>query len=206
MLCERTALSRKPDELAKQEIAELRDDDKLTPGLVFRDPYFLDFLGLKDTYTENDLERAILRELETFILELGTGFAFVGRQHRITIDDEDFYIDLLFYHRKLRRLVVIDLKLGKFKASYKGQMEFYLRWLEKHEMQEGEETPLGLILCADKSNEQIELLRLDESGIHVATYLTELPPIDLLRARLHQAVADAKRLLDSQASKMTEEP
>lgn len=200
MLYERTALSRKPEELAKQEIADLRDDDKLTPGLVFRDPYFLDFLGLKDTYTETDLERAILRELESFILELGTGFAFVGRQHRITIDDEDFYIDLLFYHRKLRRLVVIDLKLGKFKASYKGQVELYLRWLEKHEMQEGEETPVGLILCADKSNEQIELLRLDESGIHVATYLTELPPIDLLRARLHRAVADAKRLLNAQTN------
>ena len=105
MLYERTALSRKPDELAKQEIAELRDEDKLTPSLVFRDPYFLDFLGLHDSYCEKDIENAILRELETFILELGVGFTFVGRQYRITIDDEDFAIDLLFYHRKLRRLV-----------------------------------------------------------------------------------------------------
>ena len=196
MLFERTALSKKPAKLAEQELASLRAEDQLTPNLVFRDPYFLDFLGLKDTYSEKDLEAAILSELQSFILELGSGFAFVGRQHRIVIDGEDHYIDLLFYHRKLKRLVAIDLKLGDFKAADKGQMELYLRWLEKHEMQDGEEAPLGLILCADKSSEKIELLQLDQSGIHVTNYLTELPPIEVLRSKLHESVQRAQALLD----------
>lgn len=197
MLFERTALSKKPAELARQELAKLQESDQLTPDLVFRDPYFLDFLQLKDTYSEKDLESAILRELESFILELGTGFAFVGRQVRIVIDGQDHYIDLLFYHRLLKRLIVIDLKLGQFKAADKGQMELYLRWLEKHEVKPGEETPLGLILCADKSSEKIELLRLDKSGIHVACYLTELPPIDVLRQKLHKSVARARLMLEN---------
>ncbi|MDB2687134.1 PDDEXK nuclease domain-containing protein [Mariniblastus sp.] len=196
MLFERTALSKKPAKLAEQELANLRTEDQLTPDLVFRDPYFLDFLDLKDTYSEKDLESAILRELQSFILELGSGFAFVGRQYRIVIDGEDHHIDLLFYHRKLKRLVVVDLKLGEFKAADKGQMELYLRWLEKYEMQEGEEAPLGLILCADKSSEKIELLRLDQSGIHVATYLTELPPVEVLRKKLNESIRRAKSLLE----------
>jgi predicted nuclease of restriction endonuclease-like (RecB) superfamily len=158
MLFERTALSKKPDELAKQELQALCADDTLTPDLVFRDPYLLNFLGLADTYSEKDLESAILRDLQQFILELGVGFAFITRQKRIVIDGEDFYLDLLFYHRWLRRLIAADLKLGKFTAGDKGQMELYLRWLEKHEMQPGEEPPLGLILCADKGEEQVELL------------------------------------------------
>ena len=199
MLFERTALSKKPEELAKQELARLRDEDRLTPDLVFRDPYLLDFLGLKDTYSEKDLESAVLRELESFILELGSGFAFVARQKRMVIDQRDFYLDLLFYHRKLRRLVAIELKLGPFEAAHKGQMELYLRWLEKHETQEGEESPLGLILCADKSDEQIELLQLDRSGIRVAAYLTELLPRALLQQKLHAAVAAARARLDDPA-------
>jgi predicted nuclease of restriction endonuclease-like (RecB) superfamily len=205
MLFERTALSKKPGELARQELANLRDEDKLTPNLVFRDPYFLDFLGLKDTYNENDLESAILRELESFILELGIGFTFVARQFRMVIDGRDFHLDLLFYHRRLRRLVAIDLKLGEFEAAHKGQMELYLRWLERHEMEPGEESPLGLILCADKTQEQIELLRLDESGIHVAAYLTELPPIELLREKLHQAVADAQKLIENRHAEASDD-
>jgi predicted nuclease of restriction endonuclease-like (RecB) superfamily len=192
MLFERTALSRKPMELAKQELAQLRAEDKLTPDLVFRDPYFLDFLGLKDTYSEKDLETAILRELEAFILELGAGFSFVARQKRVTVDNEDYYLDLLFYHRKLRRLVAIDLKLGKFQAADKGQMELYLRWLEKYEQQRGEDSPIGLILCADKSEEQIKLLQLDKSGIRVAAYLTSLPPRKLLQRKLHEAILLAR--------------
>jgi hypothetical protein len=155
----------------------------------------LDFLGLKDTYSESDLETAILRELETFLLELGVGFAFVARQVRIIIDGEDHHLDLLFYHRRLRRLVAVDLKLGKFEAAYKGKMELYLRWLEKHETQPGEESPLGLILCAGKSDEQIELLQLDKSGIHVAAYLTDLPPRDVLKRKLHEAVMLARARL-----------
>jgi len=196
MLFERTALSRKPVELARQELAQLREEDKLTPDLVFRDPYFLDFLGLRDTYSEKDLETAILRELENFVLELGVGFTFVARQKRITVDDEDYYLDLLFYHRKLRRLVAIDLKLGKFQAADKGQMELYLRWLEKYEKQPEEETPIGLILCATKSEEHVKLLQLDKSGIRVAAYLTELPPRKLLQKKLHEAMIMARALLE----------
>ncbi len=195
MLYERTALSKKPEELAKADLQELRSEDKLAPDLVFRDPYFLDFLGLKDRYLEKDLEDAILREMELFLLELGNGFAFLGRQKRIQIDSDDFYIDLLFYNRKLKRLVVIDLKLGDFKAEYKGQMELYLRWLDKYERQPGEETPLGIILCAGKKHEQIELLELNQSGIHVAEYLSILPPKEKLQEKLHQAIELSRKRL-----------
>lgn len=195
MLFERTAVSRKPEELAQKELEALRDDDIMTPDLVFRSPYFLDFLGLSDTYSEKDLENSILRELERFILELGTDFSFVARQKRITVDHEDYYIDLLFYHRKLRRLVVIDLKLEKFRAADKGQMELYLRWLDRYDRQPGEEQPLGLILCAGSSAEHIELLQLESSGIRVAEYFTELPPRKLLEQKLKRAVAIARERL-----------
>jgi predicted nuclease of restriction endonuclease-like (RecB) superfamily len=200
MLFERTALSRKPEMFVEQEVAKLRKGDTLTPDLVFRDPYFLDFLGLKNAYSENDLEVAILREMEQFILELGAGFTFVARQKRIVIDGEDFYLDLLFYHRKLRRLVAVELKLERFKAADKGQMELYLRWLEKHEMEPGEETPIGLILCADKGEEQVELLQLDRSGIRVASYLTDLPPRQLLRRKLHETMIAARARLEGRLS------
>ena len=188
MLYERTAISKKPEEVARAELASLREEDKLTPDLVFRDPYFLDFLGLRDRYLEKDLEDAILRELETFLLELGQGFTFQARQFRIRIDSDDFYLDLLFYHRDLKRLIAIDLKLGDFKAEYKGQMELYLRWLAKHEQRAGEDGPLGIILCAGKKEEQIELLELGQSGIHVAEYLTALPSRELLQRKLHAAI------------------
>lgn len=197
MLYERTAISKKPEQLIKQELKQLRDEDRLTPDLVFRDPYILDFLGLKNTYSEKNLEDAILRELEIFILELGLGFTFVERQKRMIIDGEDFKLDLLFYHRKLKRLTAIDLKLGKFKAAYKAQMELYLRWLEKNEMQAGEETPIGLILCAEGNKEQVELLQLHKAGIKVAEYLTELPSKKLLLQKLHQAIEISKKQMES---------
>ena len=197
MLYERTAISKKPEKLVKEELAVLREEDRLTPDMVFRDPYFLDFLGLKDTYSEKDLESSILWEMESFILELGVGFSFVARQKRIAIDNEDYYLDLLFFHRKLKRLIAIELKLGKFKAAYKGQMELYLRWLEKYEKEPGEETPLGLILCAGKTSEQIELLQLDKSGIKVAEYMTELPKRELLEQKLHKAVELARKRLEA---------
>jgi predicted nuclease of restriction endonuclease-like (RecB) superfamily len=196
MLYERTAISRKPDELIKKEIEDLRKNDVLTPDLVFRDPYLLHFLGLRDTYSEKTLEDAILRELEKFILELGQGFTFIERQKRMIIDNEDFNLDLLFFHRKLKRMIAIDLKLGKFKASYKGQMELYLRYLEKYEMQPGEKSPFGLILCAEGKKEQIELLQLDKSGIKVAEYLTELPDKKLLQQKLHKAIEVSKKRLE----------
>jgi predicted nuclease of restriction endonuclease-like (RecB) superfamily len=160
LLYERTALSRKPAELAKLELRALREEDRMTPDLVFRDPYLLDFLGLKDTFQEKDLETAILREWEAFIMELGRGFTFVARQKRITVDHDDFYLDLLFFHRDLCRLVAVELKLDKFRPDHKGQMELYLRWLDQHERKPGEESPLGIILCAGKNTEQIELLEL----------------------------------------------
>ena len=140
----------------------------MTPDLTFRDPYLLGFIGLTDTYSERDLESAILKELERFLLEPGTDFTFVARQKRITIDNEDYYLDLLFYHRGMRCLVAIELKLGKFQAADKGQMEQYPRWLDRYEKREGEEMPPGLILCAEKSYEHVELLRLEGSGMDVA--------------------------------------
>lgn len=163
----------------------------------FKDPYFLDFLGLKEGYLENDLEAAILKELEHFILELGKGFSFIERQKRMILDNEDFYLDLLFFHRKLRRLVAVELKLGKFKAIYKGQMELYLKWLDKHEKQEGEKEPIGLILCAAKSSEQIELLEMGKNGIMVAEYWTELPPKNVLEEKLHKVLVEAKARIES---------
>ncbi|WP_322067294.1 PDDEXK nuclease domain-containing protein [Burkholderia ubonensis] len=196
MLFERSALSRQPDEVIRRELAHLRDAQQVTPELVLKDPYVLDFLGLNDHYLERDLEDAILREMEQFLLELGAGFTFVARQKRLPIDDDDFYLDLLFYNRKLRRLVAIELKLGAFKAEYKSQMELYLRWLAKHEQEPGEAPPIGIILCAGKKQEQIELLELGKSGIHVAEYLTVLPPRETLQAKLHQSIAAARARLD----------
>lgn len=159
---------------------------------TFKDPYFLDFLGLQNTYLEKDLEEAILRELEAFILELGKGFAFVERQKRMIIDGEDFHLDLLFYHRNLKRLVAIELKLGKFEARHKGQMELYLKWLDKYEKAEGELPPVGLILCAESSREQIELLEMHKDGIMVAEYWTELPPKKQLEKKIHSILIEAK--------------
>lgn len=201
MLYERTALSRKPAKLAEMELQQLREEDKLTPDLVFRDPYFLDFLGLKGAYSERDLETAILRELEQFLVELGSDFAFLARQKRIVVDGEDFYLDLLFYHRRLRRLVAIDLKLGRFAPGDVGQIEFYLRWLKKHEMRPGEAEPLGLILCAEKSDERIEVFELAARGIRVAEYLTELPPKNVLEHKLHDAVRLAQARLANRGKK-----
>ena len=196
MLYERTALSKKPERLIRKELAELRTEDKLTPDLVFQDPYLLDFLGLRDSYSEKDLESALLREIERFLLELGAGFAFVERQKRITLDGDDYYVDLLLFHRKLRRLVVIELKLGEFKPADSGKLELYLRWLDRHDRQPGEEPPLAILLCAGKKQETVEYLDLGRSGIHVAEYLTELPSREVLRARFHKALAVAHARLD----------
>ena len=194
MLYERTAIATKPEELIKQELADLRDNETLSPDLVFKSPYFLEFTGLKGMYSEKSLEDSLVVHLEQFIMELGNGFTFVERQKRMIIDGEDFYLDLLFYHRKLHRLIAIDLKLGRFKAQYKGQMELYLRWLEQNEMQPDEESPLGLLLCTEGSEEQINLLQLDKSGIRVAQYLTELPSKEVLLRQLQKSLAAAKEL------------
>ena len=192
MLFERTAISGKPDEFIKKELSTLRDDNMLSPDLVFKSPYFLEFTGLKGMYSEKNLEDSLIAHLEQFIIELGNGFSFVARQKRMIIDGQDFYLDLLFYHRRLHRLIAIDLKLGSFKAQYKGQMELYLRWLEKNEMEPGEETPLGLLLCTEGNDEQIELLQLDKAGIKVAQYLTELPPRHVLMQQIQKSIEAAK--------------
>lgn len=198
MLYERTAISKKPEETIKNELAGLQTNQTLTADLVFRDPYFLDFLNLKDTYSEKDLEASILAEIQRFITEMGSDFAFLARQKRLMIDNRDYYIDLLFYHRRLKSLVVIDLKLGEFDASHKGEMELYLNYLDKYEKVEGENQPIGLILCTGKNQEHIELMQMDKSNIKVAEYLTLLPSKEILLEKLHKAIEIAKNRIDNE--------
>jgi predicted nuclease of restriction endonuclease-like (RecB) superfamily len=192
MLYERTALSRKPEELIKLELETVKSTNSLSPDMVFRSSYFLDAIGLSDIYSEKDLEDAILVNMQTFIKEMGSDFAFLDRQKRITIDSTDYFIDLLFYHRGLRRLVAIDLKLGKFKPEHEGQMLLYLRYLNKNERKQGEESPIGLILCSEGNTDHIEYLMLEESNIKVAQYYTELPDKNILLDKLHRAIAIAR--------------
>ncbi|MGJ7613180.1 MULTISPECIES: PDDEXK nuclease domain-containing protein [unclassified Variovorax] len=204
LLYERTALSHQPEALIRQELGELNRPRPTEPAMLLKDPYVLDFLGLQDRHLEKDLEDAILRELEAFLLELGAGFSFVARQRRIQLDNDDFYIDLLFYNRKLRRLVAIELKLGEFRAEYKGQMELYLRWLARHDQEPGDAPPIGIILCTGKKQEQIELLELDKSGIHVAEYLTVLPPREVFERKIHEAMRSARVRLESRLDGQTD--
>lgn len=196
MLYERTAISMKPEETIANDIQSLRDDKKMSLDMFYRDPYMLDFLGLKDTFSEKDLENAILIELEKFILEMGSDFAFLARHKHFILDGKDYFMDLLFYHRGLRRLVLIELKLGEFEPEYKGQVELYLRWLNKYEKADGEDSPVALILCAEKSQETIELLELDKGNIHVGQYLTKMLPKELLQEKLSLAISNAKEHLE----------
>ncbi len=192
-LYERTAISRKPEEVILRTLDETAESNMLVPDLVFRSSYFLDALGLPDSFSEKDLESAIISQMQEFISEMGTDFAFLARQKRITVDGTDYYIDLLFYHRGLRRLVAIDLKLGKFKPEHEGQMLLYLRYLNRNERREGEESPIGLILCSEGHTEHIEYLMLDEqSPIKVAQYYTQLPDKKLLAEKMQRAIAIAK--------------
>jgi predicted nuclease of restriction endonuclease-like (RecB) superfamily len=191
---ERSSLAKKPTEITTDLIDNIRTNKLLSPDIVLKDPYCLDFLGLPDQHYETELENAILQQIESFLLELGVGFSFVSRQKRMTIDNEHFYLDLLLYNRKLKRLVAVELKTGHFKAAYKGQMELYLGWLRKHECFEGENPPIGIILCSEKSNAQIELLDMSSSGIHIAEYWSELPPIEVFEKKIQQIVLQAKRI------------
>ena len=202
----RTAIAKKPEAVVTAQLSVLRNEGLLTPDMVLRDPYMLDFLRLSAGYDERDLEAAILREMESFLLELGSGFCFVARQKRMSVGKDDFYLDLLFYHRHLRRLVAVELKLESFQPAHTGQMELYLRWLDKYERMLGEDPPIGLILCAAADAEQVELLQLDEKSIHVAEYLTELPPVQVLRERLHWAIAHAREQTTVLANKGNELP
>lgn len=193
MLFERTSLAKQTELEIKSQLSQLTEQNILHPDIVFKNTYVLEFLNLSSSHSESDLEKALVTNMEQFILELGSGFAFLERQKRISVDGEDYHLDLLFYHRKLKRLVAIDLKLGKFKPSYKGQMELYLRWLERYEMQENEGKPIGLLLCSEGKSEHIELLMLNESDIKVAQYLTELPNKQWFADKLHRAVEIAKQ-------------
>ena len=197
MTYERSELSKKSEEYSKHILSSVRSNNELLPELVLKDPYVMEFLNLPEEHYESDLEDAILQQIERFILELGTGFSFIARQKRITIDNEHFYLDLLMYNRKLKRLVAIELKTGRFKAEYKGQMELYLSWLRKYETFEGENPPIGIILCSEKSHAQIELLDLSTSGIHVAEYWTELPPIRVFEKKIQEIVMEARNRYDS---------
>lgn len=188
----RTAIAKQPETVVKAELCHLHEGGQMTPDLVFRDPYMLDFLGLPQDYSERDLEQAILREMERFLLELGVGFTFVARQKRISVGGDDFYLDLLFYHRHLKRLVALELKLEKFQPAHKGQMEFYLRWLAEHDRAADEEPPIGLILCASKDAEQVKLMDMEASNIRVAEYLAYIPDMQVLQAQLQRAVALAR--------------
>ena len=176
--------------MIRQTLDEHGEKQMLVPDLVFRSSYFLDALGLPDYFSEKDLENAILSQMQTFLNEMGTDFAFLARQKRITIDATDYYIDLLFYHRGLHRLVAIDLKLGKFKPEYEGQMRLYLRYLNQNERRVDEDSPIGLILCSEGNTEHIEYLMLDEdSPIKVAQYYTQLPDKAVLAEKLQRAIA-----------------
>lgn len=197
MLFERTAVAKQPETVIAQDLARLQTiPSDASPALFLKDPYLLDFLDLNDGFSETDLENAILAELERFILELGSDFAFMNRQKRIQIGGNDYYIDLLFYHRKLRRLVLIELKLGDFKPEYKGQVELYLKWLAKHEQQPGEQSPIAIILCGGKDAEVVELMDLEQNHIHVAEYWLQLPPKEVLQSRLHKAMQEAQARLE----------
>ena len=205
MLFERTAIAKRPAAVIEQALTVLGAEQQMSPDLVFRDPYVLDFLGMPADFSESELEAAILRELEQFLLELGSGFSFVARQKRLSIGPDDYYLDLLFFHRPLRSLVAIELKLGRFDARDKGQMELYLRWLDQYERHPGENPPLGLILCADKNQEQIELLELNDGSIRVASYLTELPPRAVLERKLLESIEHARARATAQMLKNQDE-
>ncbi len=191
MAYERSLLAVKPDDMMVKTLENI-SPHHMEPDVVLKSSYVLDFLGLSGYYSEGDLENAIAKQLESFILELGQGFAFLERQKRFTIDGTDYYLDLLFYHRRLKCLVAIDLKLGKFKPQYKGQMELYLKYLEKYEMQPDENKPVGLLLCSEGNTEHIELLMLDEDNIKVGQYLTCLPDKQWFIDKLNRSILIAK--------------
>jgi len=205
MYYERTSLAKYPAEVTKSLISTIKENQTVLPDVVLKDPYLLDFLGLPDQHYESELENAILQNIEQFILELGVGFSFISRQKRITIDNEHFYLDLLLYNRKLKRLVAIELKSGRFKAEYKGQMELYLNWLKKNECYEGENSPIGIILCAEKSHAQIELLDMSKSDIHVAEYWTQLPPLEIFEKKIQEIVLHTRQLYENQQLRISEE-
>ena len=191
MLYERTALSKQPEAVIVKQLEKLKTTNQITPEMTFKEPYFLEFIG-SNFATEQQLEDLILQNIISFLQELGDDFCFVKRQKRMSTNTKDRYLDLLFFNRRLKRLIAIDLKLGNFEPAYKGQMEWYLNWLDKNERLNHEEKPLGIILCAGKDQEDIEYLEMDKTGIYVATYITDLPPKEILEQKLKKAIDVAK--------------
>ena len=202
MLYERTALSKQPESVIKTHLERLKDADEMTPEFTFKEPYFINFIGAHDYQSEGDLENLILNNITDFLQELGTDFCFVARQKRMSTGKKDRYLDLLFFNRRLQRLIAIELKLGDFDPAYKGQMEWYLNWLDKNERFDFEAKPMGIILCAGKDHDDIEYLEMDKAGIHVAQYLTELPPREILEQKLKLAIQLAR---NNQLKKQLEE-
>lgn len=183
-LFERVALSRDTLALAKTE-KKNRPRETANYREAFKDPYLLDFLGLPAAYSEKDLETAIINNLQEFITELGNDFCFIRRQYSMRIDDDDYFLDLLFYHRRLRCLVAIDLKIGPFATADKAQMDLYLAWLKRHEWRDFENEPVGLILCTSAKRQHVELLLADgPHKVQVAEYLTQLPKKKVFKKRL----------------------
>lgn len=191
-LFERTAISKREETVIAQQINDLKLHDTMTADLVFKDPYFINFIGGSDCLSEADLEQSILNNITAFLQELGSDFSFVARQKRMSTGKKDRYLDLLFFHRRLRRLIALDLKIGAFDPAHKGQMEWYLNWLDQHDRLPHEEKPIGIILCAGKDHEDIEYLEMDKTGIHVAQYIMELPPKEVLEYKLKQAITAAR--------------
>jgi len=192
MLYERTAIAKQPEEVIKAELEKLKHGDLTNPDFYLQDPCILKFLYPTTISSERELEDAILNELQNFIQDIGSDFCFVARQKRMSTGKNDRYLDLLFFHRAMKRLIAIELKLNSFQPEHAGQMEWYLKWLDKHEKRPGEEKPLGIIICADKDQDDIELMELGKNGIHVAQYLTELPPRKLLETKLRNAIEVAR--------------
>ena len=195
MVYERSLIAAKPEDEQVKVLTTVADGE-ITPDVILKSSYVVDFLGLKRGFSEEELEDAVVEQLEKFIMELGRDFAFLERQKKIPVDSIDYKLDLLFYHRRLHRLLAIDLKLGKFKPEYKGQMELYLKYLKKYEMQPGEEEPIGLLLCSEGNTEHIELLMLDEQNIKVAQYLTVLPEKQWFIDKMSRSIAIARELQD----------
>jgi predicted nuclease of restriction endonuclease-like (RecB) superfamily len=192
MLYERTVISKEPEVVIQSSIDALRKNDSVSSNLVFKDPYFISFIGSSNYKSERDLEDLILDNIVEFLQELGDDFCFVSRQKRMSTGKKDRYLDLLFFNRRLRRLIALDLKLNNFDPAYKGQMEWYLNWLDKNARLPFEEKPLGIILCAGKDQDDIEYLKMDQSGIHVAQYINELPSQEILEQKFHQAIESAR--------------
>lgn len=194
MLFERTAIAKKPQKVIEAELEKLRKTNVIKPDFIIQDPYVFKYLSGREMPNEKSFEDAIIDDIEEFLLSMGTGFTFQERQKVIEVDGEFYKIDLLMYNRKLRQLIAVELKRGKFKASHKGQIELYLRWLEKYEMQPGENPPLGIVLCTEKSAEHVELLQLEKSGIRVSQVITDLPPKKVFEERLHAAITRAREI------------